>query len=110
MQHLLDRFTTPHILAKETGEDAENIREAAGAPGVGSIVWVTDSGEARYFDGLSSLYSDLREATDTDEEADFRSAVYGARGTIDAMEYHGVSDEIIRAFREILAAIESGEA
>lgn len=105
---LLDRFTTPHLIAKGTGEDAENIREAIGASGVGSIVWVTDSGEARYVDGLASLYSELREAIDADEEPDYRAAVYGARGTIDAMECHGVPDEMIRAFREILETIESG--
>lgn len=110
MQHLLDRFITPHLLAKETGEDEENIREATGSPGVGSIVWVTDSGEARYVGGLASLYSDLREAIDADEEPDYRAAVYGARGTIDAMECNGVPDEMTRAFRAILAKIESGEA
>lgn len=107
---MLDRFTTPIALACETGECAEDIRDYVDAPRIDSVVWVTDSGEARYFESLQHLYNMFRVAIEADEEGDYRPAVYEARGTIDAMEYHGVSDEIIRAFREILAAIESGEA
>jgi len=110
---MLDRFTTPEILANETGEDARDIRESIGCPNVGSIVWVSDSGEARYIPRLARLYSemlDLVEADRAGEEGDYRSARYSALDSIVEMESIGVCEEYTKAFREILAKIERGEA
>lgn len=111
---MLDRFTTPEILAKETGEDPCDIREEIGCAHVGSIVWVdSDSGEARHIPRLSRLYSelfDLIEADRAEEEGDYRSARYSALATIAAMEADGVCEEYTEAFRAILAKIERGGA
>lgn len=113
MRILLSRFTTPEILANETGEDARDIREAIGCENVASIVWVTDSGEARHIPRLSRLFSELLDLVDADlagEEGDYQSSRYSVLATIDAMEEDGVRKEYTEAFREILASFEGGEA
>ena len=113
LSRLTSRFTTPEILANETGEDPRDIREAIGCANVASIVWMTDSGEARHIPRLSRLYSeivDMIEADQAEEEGDYRNARYSALATISAMEGDGVREEYTEAFREIIASFEGGEA
>lgn len=107
---MLNRFTTPLALACETGENPEDVRDSIDAPRVTSIVWVTDSGEARYFESLQHLYDALRVMIEAEDEGDYRPAVYEARAIIDAMASDGVREEYTEAFREILASIEGGES
>ena len=110
---MINRFTTPEIIANETGKDPHGIRDAIGCAHVGSIVWITDSGKARHIPRLSRLFSellDMIEADRAEEEADYRAARYSALSTIAVMEEDGVHEEYIESFREILAKIERGEA
>lgn len=113
LSRLTSRFTTPEILANETGEDPRDISEAIGCANVASIVWVTDSGEARHIPRLSSLFSEIVNMVEADlaeEEGDYQSARYSALATIAAMEDDGVREEYTESFREIIASFEGGEA